>query len=40
MRTVGGFIYSVGGLVMLYNVVMTIRQAGSVPRAAAQPAQA
>jgi cytochrome c oxidase cbb3-type subunit 1 len=38
MRTVGGFIYSVGGLVMLYNVVMTIRQAGSVPRAAAQPA--
>jgi cytochrome c oxidase cbb3-type subunit 1 len=40
LRTVGGFIYSVGGLVMLYNVVMTIRQAGSVPRAAAQPAQA
>jgi len=40
LRTVGGFIYSVGGLVMLYNVVMTIRQAGSEPRAAAQPAQA
>ena len=40
LRTVGGFIYSVGGLVMLYNVVMTIRQAGSVPRASAQPAQA
>ena len=40
MRTVGGFIYSVGGLVMLYNVVMTIRQASSEPRADAVPAQA
>ena len=40
MRTVGGFIYTVGVVVMLYNVVMTIRQAGSVPRAAAEPVRA
>jgi cytochrome c oxidase cbb3-type subunit 1 len=29
MRAVGGLIYWVGGAVMLYNVVMTIRQASS-----------
>ena len=40
LRTVGGFIYSVGGLIMLYNVVMTIRQSSGEPRAAAIPAQA
>ena len=40
LRTVGGFIFSVGGLVMLYNVVMTIRQAGAEPSAEAEPAPA
>jgi cytochrome c oxidase cbb3-type subunit 1 len=40
LRTVGGFIYTVGVAVMLYNVVMTIRQAGSIPSGAAEPAKA
>ena len=41
LRTVGGFIYSVGGLIMLYNVVMTIRQSsGATSTAEAVPAQA
>jgi cytochrome c oxidase cbb3-type subunit 1 len=31
MRAVGGLIYWVGGAVMLYNVVMTIRQASTAP---------
>jgi cytochrome c oxidase cbb3-type subunit 1 len=30
LRTVGGFIYTVGVLVMFYNMVMTIRRAGSL----------
>ena len=40
MRFVGGFIYSLGGLVMLYNVIMTIRQAGTEPRTSAEPVKA
>jgi cytochrome c oxidase cbb3-type subunit 1 len=40
LRALGGFIYALGGLVMLYNVIMTIRQAGLEPRLGAAPAQA
>jgi cytochrome c oxidase cbb3-type subunit 1 len=40
LRTVGGLIYSLGGLVMLYNVVMTIRNAGTAPRLSTQAAHA
>ena len=40
LRTVGGFIYTIGALVMLYNVVMTIRLAGAEPRVSPAPAQA
>ena len=29
MRAIGGMIYWAGGAVMLYNVIMTIRQASS-----------
>ena len=29
MRAVGGLIYWTGGVLMLYNVIMTIRQASS-----------
>ena len=39
LRTVGGFIYTIGALVMLYNVVMTIRLAGAEPRVSPAPAQ-
>ena len=40
MRTVGGFIYFLGAVVMLYNMVMTIRQASSVPSMNTATAQA
>jgi len=40
MRAAGGLIYAVGALVMLYNVVMTIRLAGAEPRVSTAPAQA
>ena len=40
LRFIGGFIYSLGGLVMLYNVIMTIRQAGTEPRTSAEPVKA
>jgi len=40
MRAAGGLIYTVGALVMLYNVVMTIRLAGAEPRVSTAPAQA
>jgi cytochrome c oxidase cbb3-type subunit 1 len=30
LRTVGGFIYTVGVVVMFYNMIMTIRRAGSL----------
>jgi len=40
LRAIGGFIFSCGGLVMLYNVIMTIRQAGTEPSVDAEPARA
>ncbi len=40
LRAIGGFIFSLGGLVMLYNVIMTIRQAGAEPSINAEPARA
>ena len=40
MRTIGGLIFHLGTLVMLYNVVMTVRQASAARGAAAVPAQA
>jgi cytochrome c oxidase cbb3-type subunit 1 len=40
MRATGGFIYSLGGLVMLYNVVMTISTAKQRPAVYAEPARA
>ncbi|MCF6209839.1 MAG: cytochrome-c oxidase, cbb3-type subunit I [Gammaproteobacteria bacterium] len=40
MRVVGGFLYMLGGVVMLYNVVMTIRQASTYPSTSAEPARA
>ncbi len=40
MRAVGGMIYWLGGAVMLYNVVMTIRQAAGARAAGAVPASA
>ncbi len=40
MRAVGGFLYMLGGVVMLYNVVMTIRQASTNPSTSAEPARA
>ena len=40
MRVVGGFLYMLGGVVMLYNVVMTIRQASTNPSTSAEPARA
>ncbi len=40
MRVVGGFLYMLGGVVMLYNVVMTIRQASAYPSTSAEPARA
>ena len=40
MRAVGGFLYMLGGVVMLYNVVMTIRQASTHPSTSAEPARA
>jgi cytochrome c oxidase cbb3-type subunit 1 len=40
LRTLGGFIYFSGTVVMLYNVVMTIRQASSEPRLSTASAQA
>ena len=40
MRAVGGFLYMSGAVVMLYNVVMTIRQASTDPVTNAEPATA
>jgi len=40
MRAVGGFLYMSGAVVMLYNVVMTIRQASTSPVTNAEPARA
>ena len=40
LRTVGGLIYALGSVVMLYNVVMTIRQASAEPTLSPAPAQA
>ena len=40
MRAVGGFIYFLGTVVMLYNVVMTIRCASTTTSANATPAKA
>lgn len=40
MRTIGGLIFHLGTLVMLYNVVMTVRQASVARGTAAVPAQA
>ena len=40
MRTIGGLIFNLGAWVMLYNVVMTVRQASAARGAAAVPAQA
>jgi cytochrome c oxidase cbb3-type subunit 1 len=39
LRSVGGLLVLVGALIMLYNVVMTIRGAGQT-KAVAAPAQA
>ena len=38
MRAIGGMIYWTGGAVMLFNVIMTVRQASAQPRAAAATA--
>ncbi len=40
MRAVGGAIYFLGGAIMLYNVVMTIRQASSERRVSTAPVSA
>ena len=40
LRTVGGLIYALGSVVMLYNVVMTIRQASAEPTLSPAPSQA
>ncbi len=40
MRAVGGLIYWAGGVVMLYNVIMTVRQAAPVKSGSAAPASA
>ncbi|MDH5546737.1 MAG: cytochrome-c oxidase, cbb3-type subunit I [Gammaproteobacteria bacterium] len=40
MRTVGGFIYFLGTVVMLYNVVMTIRSASAATSTSASTARA
>ena len=40
MRTVGGVIYNLGAWVMLYNVVMTVRQASGARSTNAVPAKA
>jgi cytochrome c oxidase cbb3-type subunit 1 len=40
LRTLGGLIYTLGAVLMLYNVVMTIRQASSESRVSVAPAQA
>ncbi|MDP1996676.1 MAG: cytochrome-c oxidase, cbb3-type subunit I [Gallionella sp.] len=40
MRTIGGLIFHVGTLVMLYNVVMTVRQASAARGTHAVPAKA
>jgi cytochrome c oxidase cbb3-type subunit 1 len=40
MRAIGGMIYWLGGVVMLYNLVMTIRQAAGQRSAAAATATA
>jgi len=40
MRTIGGLIFNIGAWIMLYNVVMTIRQANAMRNASAVPAQA
>jgi len=40
MRTIGGIIFNLGAWIMLYNVVMTVRQAGATRLAKAVTAQA
>lgn len=40
MRAIGGMIYWAGGALMLYNVIMTIRQASTAPNAAPAAATA
>ncbi len=40
MRAIGGFLYMLGAVVMLYNVIMTIRQASTNPITNAEPARA
>ncbi len=40
MRAAGGFLYMLGGIVMLYNVVMTISQPSTSRSANAEPARA
>jgi len=40
MRAIGGAIYNLGAWIMLFNVVMTVRQASAARRINAVPANA